>query len=151
MYILYYMTKVKIRVAIAALFFSWFFLPNKNALIPPRGTRTENTISAVPPCLPEDRPLAPVPTHRLPRNAGNASKDTQGLPFSLCPRRPICCPAFRSALSNPELSVDALAVLLPPRRFLVLSVFVIKLQICPFVKNFFPRTAETVAITPIPW
>ena len=46
-----------------------------------------------------NRPLCPVPTHRLPVNAGNASEDTQGDPFSHCPLRPICCPAFRSALS----------------------------------------------------
>ena len=65
------------------------------------------------------RPLIPVPTHRLPCNAGNASKDTQGHPFSPCPRRPICCPAFRSALSYAKLSVDALAVLLPPQWFML--------------------------------
>ena len=123
----------------------------KKSSFPHGGTRTENTVSAVPPCLPENRPLAPVPTHRLPCNAGNASKDTQGLPFSLCPRRPICCPAFRSALSNPELSVDALRSFTSASKVLVLSVFVIKLQICPFVKNFFPHTAETVAFALAPW
>ena len=38
-------------------------------------------------------------------------------PVSLCPLRPICCPAFRSALSFAELSVDALTALLPLLRF----------------------------------
>ena len=39
MYILYYMTKVKIRVAIAAPFFSWFFLPNKKCPYSPTGNK----------------------------------------------------------------------------------------------------------------
>ena len=63
------------------------------------------------------RPLCPVPTHRLPVNAGIASEDTLGCPISPCPRRPICCSAFRPALSSAGLSVDALAVLLPRLRF----------------------------------
>ena len=36
---------------------------------------------------------------------------------SPCPRRPICCSAFRPALSSAGLSVDALAALLPLLRF----------------------------------
>ena len=52
---------------------------NKKVLVPLGGTRTERQISAVPPCLPSiGRPLCPVPTHRLPVNAGNASEDTLG-------------------------------------------------------------------------
>ena len=121
------------------------FPPNKKCPCSPKGNKDRKDFSAVPPCLPEIRPLNPVPTHRLPCNAGNASKDTQDRSLSLCPRRPICCPAFRSALSCAELSVDALAVLLPPQWFKLL-VFVIKLHLCPFVKNFFPRSADSVAI-----
>ena len=41
-------------------------------------------------------------------NAGITSADTRENSLSLCPRRPIYCPAFRSALSFAELSVDAL-------------------------------------------
>ena len=37
--------------------------------------------------------------------------------LSPCPRRPICCSAFRPALSSAGLSVDALAALLPRLRF----------------------------------
>ena len=96
------------------------FPPNKKCPCSPKGNKDRKNISAVPPCLPEIRPLTPVPTHRLPRNAGNASKDTPGFPVSPCPRRPICCPAFRSALSCAKLSVDALAVLLPPQWFSLL-------------------------------
>ena len=59
-------------------------------------------------------------------------------PVSLCPLRPICCPAFRSALSYAKLSVDALAVLLPLLRFEYLDVL-IKHYICPFVKDYFHR------------
>ena len=46
-------------------------------------TRTEKTISAVPPCLPEIRPLCTAPTRRLPVNAGNASEDTLVTHFPL--------------------------------------------------------------------
>ena len=49
----------------------------------PKGTRTEKTISAVPPCLPEIRPLCTAPTRRLPVNAGNASEDTLVTHFPL--------------------------------------------------------------------
>ena len=58
----------------------------KKSLLPLRGARTENTFSAVPPCLPLSRPLIPVPTHRLPHNAGIASKilGPKPVPFALC-------------------------------------------------------------------
>ena len=65
----------------------------------------------------------PAPTRRLPSNAGNASEDTQAHALSLCPRRPICCPASRFPLSFGKLSVDALAALLPRLWFAVLKLF----------------------------
>ena len=102
----------------------------------PKGTRTENTISAVPPCLPEIRPLCTVPTHRLPVNAGIASEDTLGDPISPCPRRPIYCPAFRSALSSRNSLWMRFAVLLPLQWFLYQVMPVIH-QLCAFVKNYF--------------
>ena len=58
-------------------------------------------------------PLCPVPTHRLPVNAGNASEDTGITIRSHCPLRPICCPAFRSALSHRNSLWMRLAALLP--------------------------------------
>ena len=86
----------------------------KNPCSPIQGSKDRNAISAVPPCLPEysDR-LMTAPTRRLPVNAGIASEDTEDFSRSLCPRRPICCSAFRPALSSAGLSVDALAALLP--------------------------------------
>ena len=41
----------------------------------------------------------------------------RGKPVSACPRRPMYCSAFRSGLSNPGLSVDALAAPSPRQRF----------------------------------
>ena len=86
---------------------------NEKSPCSPKGTRTENTFSAVPPCLPVKPTAQPALTRRVPGNAGNASEDTQDRSFSPCPRRPICCSAFRFPLSCGKLSVDALAALLP--------------------------------------
>ena len=59
------------------------FLPIKNAPAPTIGTRTERTFLRYHLACRKIRPLIPVPTHRLPHNAGNASKDTQVSPFPL--------------------------------------------------------------------
>lgn len=53
------------------------------------------------------------------------------------PQRSICRAAFRPGLSNPGLSVDALTALLPPHWFDHVWLFLIKLQVYLFVKNFF--------------
>lgn len=71
------------------------------------------------------------------------------LPISLCPRRPICCPAFRSALSYAELSVDA------PCSFTsasLVSIYVTPFihHLCTFVKNFFSCGADFFLNTPAP-
>lgn len=70
-------------------------------------------------------------------------------PISLCPRRPICCPALRSALSYAELSVDA------PCSFTsasLVSIYVMPFihHLCTFVKNFFSRGADFFLNTPVP-
>ena len=62
-------------------------------------------------------------------------------PISPCPRRPICCPAFRSALSYAKLSVDAPAVLLPLQWFAIQDTPVIH-QKCAFVKHYFSPVAD---------
>ena len=80
---------------------------NKKSLTPPGGARTENTFSAVPPCLPLTQPLCPAPTRRLPSNAGTASEDTEAGARSPRPLRPICCIALSLRSQHPELSVDA--------------------------------------------
>ena len=104
----------------------------KNPCSPVQGSKDRNAISAVPPCLPEysDR-LMTAPTRRLPVNAGIASEDTEDDARSLCPRRPICCSAFRPALSSAGLSVDALAALLPrPWFMLCYACYTPKVSVC---------------------
>ena len=57
---------------------------NEKSPCSPKGTRTENTFSAVPPCLPVKPTAHPAPTRRVPSNAGNASEDTKkSFPFPL--------------------------------------------------------------------
>ena len=48
------------------------------------------------------RPLTPMPTHRLPHNAGKASKDTQAQPFPSALGGPFAAPLFAplSAMRN---------------------------------------------------
>ena len=91
--------------------------PNEKALAPPGGSKDRKHFSAVPPCLPPARPLMTMPTHRLPHNAGNASKILRPTARSLRPLRPICCPAARSALSTRNSLWRRQAALLPLRRF----------------------------------
>ena len=57
---------------------------NEKSPCSPKGTRTENTVSAVPPCLPVKPTALSAPTRRVPCNAGNASEDTKEIfPFPL--------------------------------------------------------------------
>ena len=94
------------------------FLPIKNAPAPTTGTRTENTFLRYHLACRKIRPLIPVPTHRLPHNAGNASKDTQEVPFPSALGGPFAAPLFAplSALQN-SLWMRC-AVLLPPQWFI---------------------------------
>ena len=117
---------------------------NEKSPCSPEGTRTEKTLSAVPPCLPVKPTALPAPTRRLPGNAGNASEDTWDCARSLCPRRPICCSAFRFPLSYGKLSVDALAALLP-RRWFVYQVTLFIHHPIPFVKHYFSRGTDKCA------
>ena len=75
---------------------------NEKSPCSPKGTRTENTISAVPPCLPVKPTAHPAPTRRVPSNAGNASEDTQDSPFPSALGGPFAAPLFAplSALGN---------------------------------------------------
>ena len=85
----------------------------------------------------------PAPTRRLPSNAGNASEDTQAHALSLCPRRPICCPASRFPLSFGKLSVDALAALLPRLWFAVLKLFSLYTKSNCLSRTFFKKISGT--------
>ena len=68
---------------------SYSFSNEKSPCFPVWGNKDRKSISAVPPCLLISQPLCPVPTHRLPVNAGIASEDTLPSGISHCPRRPI--------------------------------------------------------------
>ncbi len=98
------------------------------------------TISAVPPCLPAE-PAASWKRHHAscPLTLAMRRKILRKS-RSLRPRRPICCSAFRSALSTAVLSVDALAALLPRLWFGYDTP--IKHHERPFVKNFFSPGAD---------
>ena len=112
-------------------------------MLPLRGARTEKTISAVPPCLPLSRPLIPVPTHRLPHNAGNASKilRPKPVPFALC--GPFAAP-LHAPLSAPGTLCGGDKQLY--FRFVGLKyVMPIKHQVCAFVKHFFSPGKDKLA------
>ena len=81
------------------------------------------------------RPLCPVPTHRLPVNAGNASEDTKVALFPL-PSAAHLLLRFSLRSQLPELSVDAHCSFTPASvvsRYVMLFIH----EMCAFVKNFF--------------
>ena len=95
--------------------------PNKKCPCSPMGNKDRKYISAVPPCLPVTRPLCNGANTPSARNAGNASVDTQGYsPFPL-PSAAHLLLRFSLRSQPPELSVDALAALLPRRRFVAID------------------------------
>ena len=107
--------------------------PNKKVLTPPyRGARTEiQFLRYHLACRRYSDRLMTAPTRRLPVNAGIASEDTEDDSRSPCPQRPICCSAFRPALSSAGLSVDALAALLPrPWFMLCYACYTPKVSVC---------------------
>ena len=107
--------------------------PYKKVLTPPyRGARTEiQFLRYHLACRRYSDRLMTAPTRRLPVNAGIASEDTEDDARSLCPRRPICCSAFRPALSSAGLSVDALATLLPRPWFMLYNAYYTpKVSVC---------------------
>ena len=112
----------------------------------PKGTRTEKTISAVPPCLP--------------KNGHSSRCHYTGCPITLalrqkilwrtispCPRRPICCSAFRFPLSCGKLSVDAPAALLPRHWFAVKLCFLYNTP-AGLSRKIFPRRTYCPSIGP---
>ena len=126
------------------------FPPNKKAPAPTMGTRTETQFCGTTLFAGSPRPLIPMPTHRLPHNAGNASKDTQAQPFPSALGGPFAAPLF--ALLSAMQNSLWMRLQFYFRFFgLVLLVFFIKLQKCPLVKHFFPCYTDSVAIFPILW
>ena len=144
---------IRFGVAIVCRDHTWVFLlsgKNEKVLVPLREQgQKRHFLRYHLVCRKSDR-LTTAPTRRLPVNAGNASEDTRGEPLSPCPPRPICCPAFRSALSYAELSVDA------PCSFTsasLVSIYVMPFihHLCTFVKHFFSRPADKFGFTPTGW
>ena len=91
---------------------------NEKSPCSPKGTRTENTIFCGTTLFAgKNRPLSRRQHAVCPVTLAMRQKILRKAFRSLCPRRPICCPAFRSPLSCGELSVDALAALLPRLKF----------------------------------
>ena len=80
--------------------------------------------------------LCPVPTHRLPGNAGTASEDTKAQARSPCPRRPICPVRFslRSQLCG---ALCGCASGFTPASMVLGYVMLFIHQECPFVKRKF--------------
>ena len=81
----------------------FMFLPPKykNVLVPPMGNKDRKLCGATL-FAGINRPLCPVPTHRLPVNAGNASEDTKAKPVLPALGGPFAAPLFAplSALGN---------------------------------------------------
>ena len=121
----------------------------KKSSFPSRGTRTGNTKSCGTTLFAaycgHFRNGANTPSAL---NAGNTSADTLDCSISPCPRRPICCSAFRSDLSFRNSLWMRYAALLPRLWFGVSSVAFIKHYICPFVKHFFLPGADSLANFP---
>ena len=85
--------------------------------------------------------LCPVPTHRLPVNAGNASEDTKACARSPCPRRPIVPNRF-SLCSQLCRTLCGCASGFTPASMVLGYVMLFIHHRCPFVKHFFARYAD---------
>ena len=113
---------------------------NKNAPAPTTGTRTEK--SAVPPCLPGRPGHSPRCQHTgCPITQATRQKILGENPFPSALGGPFAAPLFAllSALQNSlwmRLQFDFRL------KGLVFFVFLIKLQFCLFVKNFFPSWVD---------
>ena len=124
----------------------------KKPLFPLVGTRTEKTISAVPPCLPEIRPLCTAPTRRLPVNAGNASEDTPVNPFPSALGGPFAAPLFALLSAMQNSLWMRLAALLPLRwfQFMLRHLYIICVRLSRtfFVwRGLFSQYSRTTALT----
>ena len=91
-----------------------------------------------------------MPTHRLPLTQALRQQILRVTPFPSALGGPFAAPLF-APLSAVQNSLWMRLQLYFRLYGLVLSVCVIKLHFCPFVKYFFPRTTETVAKLPLLW
>ena len=86
-----------------------------------------------------------MPTHRLPLTQALRQQILGVTPFPSALGGPFAAPLF-ALLSAVQNSLWMRLQLYFRVKGLFLSVCVIKLYFCPFVKNFFPHTVEMVAI-----
>ena len=102
--------------------------------LPLRGARTENTNSAVPPCLPENSDRSAERQHALcPLTLALRQKILRGSPLFSLPSAAHLLPRSSPRSQPPGLSVDALAALLPLRwfgRYLNCSFYTSGLSVC---------------------
>ena len=118
---------------------------NKNALIPPKGNKDRKYISAVPPCLQGSPCRSSRCQHTgCPVTQATRQKILRISPFPSALGGPFAAPLF-APLSAMRNSLWMRLQFYFRLKGLVLSVFVIKLQNCPFVKHFFPRCADSIA------
>ena len=112
------------------------------------------TNSAVPPCLPEIRPLCTVPTHRLPVNAGNASEDTEANLFPL-PSAAHLLLRF-SRRSQPEETLNKSSAVDdrsfdPTMQFEKLEIHTVFLRFQTFICAKISRHQHLLICLPVPW
>lgn len=139
-----------VRFAIVCLAHTCVFLLSRKMMCKikspcsPWGNKDRINHSAVPPCLPEDPATSRRCQHTVCPLTLAMRQKILGVRRSLCPPRPICCPAFRSALSHTELSVDAPCSFTPAS---MVSTYVMPVihHLCGFVKHYFSHTAHRCA------
>ena len=96
----------------------------KNAPVPATGTRTENTISAVPPCLPEfPATSATVPTHRLPLTQALCQQILRVSPFPSALGGPFAAPLFAPLSASGTLCGCAAQFYFRLNGFLIVTLF----------------------------
>ena len=118
---------------------------NKKSLAPPGGARTENTFSAVPPCLPLPRPLGPAPTRRCPVTQAMRRKILRPMPVPPALCGPFAVSHFRSALSTRNSLWTRMTALLPHRRFKICYAYLTP-YVCVCQELFFACGGHPLAV-----
>ena len=110
----------------------------KKSSLPLRGARTGNTNLRYHLACRRSGRSSRCQHTGCPLTLAMRQKILRAKPCSHCPLRPICCPAFRSALSTRNSLWMRLAALLPLHRFRAVSIDTIEPHFRPFVKHYFP-------------
>ena len=114
---------------------------NEKSPCSPKGTRTENTISAVPPCLPVKPTAHPAPTRRVPVTLAMRQKILRISPFPPALGGPFAAPLFAplSAMGN-SLWMRLQLYFRVCGLLYLLKVFIHHRK--PFVKHYFSQPAD---------